>query len=96
MFLKPFVADRWILESSPSPDGEAVVARVQEQGAGGIPLPSRWSARLSRAGGVVMGSGQGADTRWVMPGWAGDREADVSWAVPGRAGNGAGSTGQGH
>jgi hypothetical protein len=51
MFLKPFVADRWILESSPSPDGEAVVARVQEQGAGGIPLPSRWSARLSRAGG---------------------------------------------
>jgi hypothetical protein len=32
MFLKTFVADRWILVSSPSPDGEVVVAASGSRG----------------------------------------------------------------
>jgi hypothetical protein len=32
MLLKPFVADRWILVSSPSPDGELVVAASKSTG----------------------------------------------------------------
>jgi hypothetical protein len=54
MFLKPFVADWWILVSSPSPDGAAVVARAREQGVSGVwPPPQRRGrlVRLARAGG---------------------------------------------
>jgi hypothetical protein len=32
MFLKPFVVDHWILVSSPSPDGELVVAASMSRG----------------------------------------------------------------
>jgi hypothetical protein len=77
MFLKPFVADRWILVSSPSLDGEAVVARVQSRG--------------SVVSGVLRGDeggrrgwlGPGAGARRVTPGWAGNGDAGIRRAVPG-------------
>jgi hypothetical protein len=67
MFLKPFVVDRWILVSSPSPDREAVVARVSEQGL---------------VASSFLRSGEGHRRGCLGPG-AGDREAGVRQAVSG-------------
>jgi hypothetical protein len=64
MFLKPFVADRWILVSSPSSDGELVVAASKSTGpvaAASLPVWV-WAkrGRLATAEAGDDGTGRGA------------------------------------